>query len=52
MPTNTLIPLALGVLVVLVALSGIRFIPNNRIGIVEKPRWFALPDAHPIPGAH
>lgn len=28
--------LALGILVVLVLLSGIRFIPNNRIGIVEK----------------
>jgi len=28
--------IALGVLVVLVLLSGIRFIPNNRIGIVEK----------------
>lgn len=28
--------LVLGILVVLILLSGIRFIPNNRIGIVEK----------------
>ena len=28
--------IVLGILVVLVVLSGIRFIPNNRIGIVEK----------------
>ena len=35
MPDNLLLIL-IGVLVLLVALSGIRFIPNNRIGIVEK----------------
>lgn len=33
MPDNLLLIL-IGVLVLLVALSGIRFIPNNRIGIV------------------
>jgi len=36
MPNNILVPLIVGVLVVLVLLSGERFIPNNRIGIVEK----------------
>ena len=35
MPDNLLLIL-IGVLVLMVALSGIRFIPNNRIGIVEK----------------
>ena len=32
----TLLLIALGIIVVLILLSGIRFIPNNRIGIVEK----------------
>lgn len=32
----TLFFIALGIIVVLILLSGIRFIPNNRIGIVEK----------------
>lgn len=32
----TLIFIALGIIVVLILLSGIRFIPNNRVGIVEK----------------
>jgi len=32
----TLLLIALGIIVILVLLSGIRFIPNNRIGIVEK----------------
>jgi uncharacterized membrane protein YqiK len=32
----TLFLIALGIIVVLILLSGIRFIPNNRIGIVEK----------------
>ncbi len=36
MPNNILVPLIVGVLVLLVLLSGERFIPNNRIGIVEK----------------
>jgi len=36
MPNNLLIPLIVGVFVLLGLLSGIRFIPNNRIGIVEK----------------
>lgn len=33
---TTPILIALGVIVLLILLSGIRFIPNNRIGIVEK----------------
>ena len=36
MPNNILVPLIVSVLVLLVLLSGERFIPNNRIGIVEK----------------
>ncbi len=36
MPNNILVPLIVGVLVLLSVISGIRFIPNNRIGIVEK----------------
>ena len=31
MPNNILVPLIVGVFVLLVAFSGIRFIPNNRI---------------------
>ena len=36
MPNNILVPLIVSVLVLLVLLSGERFIPNNRLGIVEK----------------
>ena len=36
MPNNILVPLIVGVLLLLVLLSGEHFIPNNRIGIVEK----------------
>ena len=35
-PNQTFILIALAIVVFLILLTGIRFIPNNRIGIVEK----------------